>query len=191
MAGKTVLDENNYVLELEQELVGASVVSCRQTTPTRSSRRHLFRFNTFIWNCWETVRSRRKFRTQFNIYAFPLLNPDGADMGMWRHNANGKDLNRDWVEFSQPETQTVRDYLDGKVDDGKNIQFAVDFHTSIQWAIFARIGFDKRTKISRESFPLGFNALSQIRHIKLKRESEARSYPIATIGFLISIGAKQ
>jgi len=64
------------------------------------------------------------------MYTFPLLNPDGVDMGNWRHNANGVDLNRDWVDFSQPETQTARDFILNKVKEGKTINYAIDFHTS-------------------------------------------------------------
>ncbi|HBQ61210.1 MAG TPA: hypothetical protein DD671_16725, partial [Balneolaceae bacterium] len=41
-----------------------------------------------------------RFRQTFVIKAFPLLNPDGADMGHWRHNAGGIDLNRDWENFN-------------------------------------------------------------------------------------------
>ena len=33
---------------------------------------------------------------KFRVLAFPLMNPDGVDLGHWRHNAGGIDLNRDW-----------------------------------------------------------------------------------------------
>ena len=39
-------------------------------------------------------------------------------------------MNRDWIDFSQPETQTVRTFINNKVEAGKKIQFALDFHTS-------------------------------------------------------------
>ena len=58
------------------------------------------------------------------------MNPDGADMGNWRHNANGKDLNRDWIDFSQPETQMVKSFLADKTSVGKKVRFGIDFHTS-------------------------------------------------------------
>lgn len=64
------------------------------------------------------------------MIVFPLINPDGVDMGNWRHNANGADLNRDWVDFKQPETQMVRDYVTNIVKEGTKIKFAIDFHTS-------------------------------------------------------------
>ena len=72
----------------------------------------------------------KKFRNEFSIYAFPLLNPDGADFGNWRHNANGLDINRDWIDFTQPETQMVKTYFENKINEGNKIRFALDFHTS-------------------------------------------------------------
>ncbi|MDN5202668.1 M14 family metallopeptidase [Fulvivirgaceae bacterium BMA10] len=71
------------------------------------------------------------FRKRFEILVFPLLNPDGVDMGNWRHNANGVDLNRDWESFTQPETKAVRNWINQRKDDTKrNYCFGIDFHTS-------------------------------------------------------------
>ena len=49
----------------------------------------------------------QQFRAQVGLLIYPLLNPDGVDKGHWRHNVGGKDLNRDWGVFSQPETSMV------------------------------------------------------------------------------------
>ena len=68
------------------------------------------------------------FRAKFEILVFPLLNPDGVDSGYWRYNANDVDLNRDWIDFSQPETKSVRDFLLDEND--KTYCFGIDFHTS-------------------------------------------------------------
>ncbi len=72
------------------------------------------------------------FREKFEMLVFPLLNPDGVDHGNWRHNANGKDLNRDWQAFSQPETKAVKDWLTNAENIAKGGQycFGIDFHTS-------------------------------------------------------------
>jgi hypothetical protein len=71
------------------------------------------------------------FLANFEILIVPLLNPDGADLGHWRHNANGVDLNRDWQLFSQPETQAVRSWLKKKGQEKKrDFFFGMDFHTS-------------------------------------------------------------
>jgi hypothetical protein len=70
------------------------------------------------------------FRKNYNLLVIPNLNPDGVAMGNWRHNANGVDLNRDWISFKQPETKQVHQYLQDLVADGQKIKFAVDFHST-------------------------------------------------------------
>lgn len=72
------------------------------------------------------------FRERFEMLVFPLLNPDGVDNGNWRHNANGKDLNRDWEAFSQPETRAVKDWLTNAENISRSGKycFGIDFHTS-------------------------------------------------------------
>jgi hypothetical protein len=129
VAGKTVLKNNNYCVEFENKGVkNAIVLIARQHPPEIPGG--TIGFKAFFETLLEDTQTGRSFREKFNIYTFPLLNPDGADLGYWRHNANGKDLNRDWIDFSQPETKMVKDYLDTKIQKGKIIRFALDFHTS-------------------------------------------------------------
>jgi len=72
----------------------------------------------------------KKFREKYNLLVIPNINPDGVFMGNWRHNANGLDLNRDWIKFSQVETQHINNYLKALVSQGHKIKFAVDFHST-------------------------------------------------------------
>lgn len=73
----------------------------------------------------------QRFRDTFEVQAFPMLNPDGVDMGHWRHNAAGIDLNRDWKNFNQPETQAVRQaLLPYKENENKKMFYAIDFHST-------------------------------------------------------------
>jgi hypothetical protein len=71
-----------------------------------------------------------KFREQYNILIIPNLNPDGVYHGNWRHNANGKDLNRQWKNFEEVEAALVHDYLSTLVAKGHSITYAVDFHST-------------------------------------------------------------
>ncbi|MDO5979091.1 M14 family metallopeptidase [Flavivirga spongiicola] len=129
IAGKTVLDKNNYALEIEDNSnLNSIVLIARQHPPEIPGG--TISFKAFYEELLSNSQMASDFRSKFNIYTFPLLNPDGADMGNWRHNANGVDLNRDWVGFTQPETQMVDKYLTRKTKEGKKIQFALDFHTS-------------------------------------------------------------
>lgn len=69
------------------------------------------------------------FREKFNLLVFPLINPDGVAGGNWRCNANGVDLNRDWVDKTQPETIYANKFIQ---DHSKsyNYCYGIDFHTS-------------------------------------------------------------
>lgn len=72
----------------------------------------------------------QKFRSHYVTYCVPLMNPDGVDLGYWRHSAGGVDLNRDWHVFNQPETRVVRDFLEVKNESGIDFIFGVDFHST-------------------------------------------------------------
>lgn len=72
----------------------------------------------------------KQFREKFNVLVIPNINPDGVFMGNWRYNANGLDLNRDWIKFSQPEIQHIHNYLQSLVAKGQKIKFAIDFHST-------------------------------------------------------------
>lgn len=73
----------------------------------------------------------RRFRDDAFVIIVPLLNPDGVAEGHWRGNANGKDINRDWGSFTEPETRAVRDALQREVGArGRTLAFAIDFHST-------------------------------------------------------------
>jgi hypothetical protein len=78
----------------------------------------------------------QNFREDFRIHVIPLVNPDGVDLGHWRHNTGGVDLNRDWVAFNQPETRVVkREFSEILSQPGHELWFGVDFH-STQYDVF-------------------------------------------------------
>ncbi len=72
-----------------------------------------------------------KFRDTFETVCIPLANPDGTEMGHWRHNSGGVDLNRDWKYFRQPETAAIHGFLTKKVKkDRATVWFGLDFHST-------------------------------------------------------------
>ncbi|GAB5519180.1 MAG: M14-type cytosolic carboxypeptidase [Rhodothermales bacterium] len=86
----------------------------------------------------------RAFRQRYTVLAIPMVNPDGADEGHWRHNLGGVDLNRDWVDnFNQPETQLVRDTFLQRTEGGQ-VVFTLDFH-STQEDVFYTLARDLET----------------------------------------------
>lgn len=73
----------------------------------------------------------RKFRSRMLVLVVPLMNPDGVVEGNWRGNADGKDLNRDWGTFTEPETRAVRAAMQQALDRaGRRLAFAIDFHST-------------------------------------------------------------
>ena len=83
----------------------------------------------------ETIASdsklARKFRKKYTVHVMPLMNPDGVDNGHWRHNKGGIDLNRDWSNFNQPETQAVKSFMEEQVNNqGGKFYFGIDFHST-------------------------------------------------------------
>jgi hypothetical protein len=90
-----------------------------------------FAMQAFVEKIADKSSISTDFRKNWAIYVVPLMNPDGVDGGHWRHNIGGIDLNRDWADFNQPETQAVRDFLKRKeVETGGKFYFGIDFHST-------------------------------------------------------------
>jgi len=71
------------------------------------------------------------FFNSFDIWVFPLLNPDGVDLGHWRHNANGVDLNRDWAYYRQKEIDIITRFIVNKAKVNRNkVLLGLDFHST-------------------------------------------------------------
>jgi hypothetical protein len=72
-----------------------------------------------------------EFFKKYRVMIFPLLNPDGVDLGHWRHNTGGIDLNRDWAYYNQPETRQVANYLVSETNSNDNeVILGLDFHST-------------------------------------------------------------
>ncbi|EED32967.1 Zinc carboxypeptidase family [gamma proteobacterium NOR5-3] len=73
----------------------------------------------------------REFRQQVGILAYPLLNPDGVELGYWRHNTGSQDLNRDWGPFTQIETRSVASDIDEYLGEhATTLIKSIDFHST-------------------------------------------------------------
>lgn len=71
------------------------------------------------------------FLKTYRILAFPILNPDGVDLGYWRHNTHGVDLNRDWGSFNQPEVKQVADFINKEKEAASaRVVLGLDFHST-------------------------------------------------------------
>ncbi len=90
-----------------------------------------FALQTFVETLCKDSETAKKFRKEYTVFVVPMMNPDGVDNGHWRHNTGGIDLNRDWADFNQPETQIVRDFLMNKLNGTqRKLYFGIDFHST-------------------------------------------------------------
>ena len=90
-----------------------------------------FALKNFVETIAGDTETANEFRNHFTTVVIPLVNADGVDYGHWRHNARGVDLNRDWVEFNQPEPRTVKNEVEKILSNpGNKINFFIDFHST-------------------------------------------------------------
>jgi hypothetical protein len=92
-----------------------------------------FAYQEFLKTILSESSLSTEFLKKYRVLAFPILNPDGVDLGHWRHNAGGVDTNRDWSEYNQPEIRKVVNYITeaSKKDEGK-IVLGLDFHSTYE-----------------------------------------------------------
>jgi len=90
-----------------------------------------FALQAFVESLCTDSETAKNFRKEYTVFVVPMMNPDGVDNGHWRNNTGGIDLNRDWSDFNQPETQFVRDFLRKKLNGTKSkLYFGIDFHST-------------------------------------------------------------
>ncbi|MEM7105807.1 MAG: M14 family metallopeptidase [Bacteroidota bacterium] len=129
--GKSKLGRDLYLLDIyegEKEKKETVVILGRQHPPEISG---YIAMEAFVEEILGDSALSKAFVSKFRILVFPLMNPDGVDLGHWRHNAGGIDLNRDWSKFRQPETRQVADYMVAETTRSKNkVLLGLDFHST-------------------------------------------------------------
>ncbi len=71
------------------------------------------------------------FLDNHRVIVYPMINPDGVDLGHWRHNEGGIDLNRDWAHYRQPEVRQVcEDIIERVNESGGDVKLGLDFHST-------------------------------------------------------------
>ena len=155
IAAQPLLTSSHYETWLEslKEQHGLTVSSAgpsvegrplwRATTPTKKhtllllGRQHppettgALALISFVERLFEGDTLAARFRNEVGILLYPLINPDGVDKGHWRHNVHGKDLNREWGPFSQPENRIIdRDVAQWLEKHDSQLIKAIDFHST-------------------------------------------------------------
>lgn len=127
-AGKSVLGKNLPVLDIysgSKNNKDIIILLTRQHPPEVTG---YFAFQSFLSTVLADNDLSNSFLSKYRVLAFPILNPDGVDLGHWRHNAGGIDLNRDWSVYNQPEIRKMTKFIE-KNNKGKII-LGLDFHST-------------------------------------------------------------
>ena len=86
---------------------------------------------SFVDELLKDHRLQKDFLKKYRVLVYPLLNPDGVDLGHWRHNAGGIDLNRDWAYYRQEEVKTIVNSIVDIANKSKNkVILGLDFHST-------------------------------------------------------------
>ncbi len=131
--GKSTLGKNLPVLDIykgDKKNKDIIVLLTRQHPPEITG---YYAFQEFLKTILTNSQLSDNFLNKYRILAFPIMNPDGVDLGNWRHNAGGVDTNRDWSVYNQPEIRQAVNFIDKqcKNDKGK-IVLGLDFHSTYE-----------------------------------------------------------
>lgn len=130
-AGKSKLGRDLPVLDIykgEAKEKPLLIFLTRQHPPEVTG---YFAFQEFLNTIISNSELSQVFLNKYRVLAFPILNPDGVDLGHWRHNAGGVDPNRDWSKYHQPEIKQVVEFITRTSKKSKNkIILGLDFHST-------------------------------------------------------------
>ena len=143
-----------------------------------------FAFQAFLSTILEENELTSGFLDHYRILAFPLMNPDGVDLGHWRHNAGGVDTNRDWSFYHQPEIKTTVDYINQVLKkNNSKLVLGLDFHST--WYDVFYTNKERKSTAFPEFLPKWFSALEQnIPNYKVNEKSSNSTKPVSKGWFL-------
>ncbi|MEX0315789.1 MAG: M14 family metallopeptidase [Allomuricauda sp.] len=139
-AGQSKLGRNIPVLDIYRGNPQGKPIVVLMTRQHPPEVTGYFAFQHFL----ETIVNQSELSTQFlnkyRVLVFPIMNPDGVDLGHWRHNANGIDLNRDWSKYRQPEIKNVVTHiLDASKESKGKIVLGLDFHSTYEDVFYTNV----------------------------------------------------
>ena len=138
--GKTKLKRPFMVIDINKNQTKEKpiiVLITRQHPPEVTG---YFAFQSFLSTILEESDLSSKFLNRYRILAFPLMNPDGVDLGHWRHNSGGVDLNRDWAVYNQKEIKTTVDFISKTLKkNNSKLILGLDFHSTYYDVFYTNI----------------------------------------------------
>lgn len=129
--GESKLGRDLFLLDIYQndfKKKDLIVIMSRQHPPEITG---YMAMESFVEELLSNTTLSNAFRKKYRILVFPLMNPDGVDLGHWRHNAGGIDMNRDWAFYHQPENRQVANFIVKTSKQDKNeVILGLDFHST-------------------------------------------------------------
>ena len=182
--GKTALGRDLPVLfsdNSKHDQKDIIVLLTRQHPPETTG---YYAFQYFIGKILEDTQISKKFLDKYQIIAFPIMNPDGVDLGHWRHNTNGIDLNRDWSYYNQPEIKHAVNFIEKKIKKNKSVVIlGLDFH-STWYDIFYTNEERKETTLPNFIDDWFKNIENKIANYKIKEAAQNSKKPVSKGWFL-------
>lgn len=131
--GKSTLGKNLPILDIYSGLTKNKdiiVLLTRQHPPEVTG---YYAFQNFLQTILNDSELSKNFLKKYRVLAFPIMNPDGVDLGNWRHNAGGVDTNRDWSVYNQPEIKQTTAFITKTLKKNKSkIILGLDFHSTYE-----------------------------------------------------------
>ena len=182
--GKSKLKRPFMVIDIykgDQEKKPVVVLITRQHPPEVTG---YFAFKSYLSTILNENNLSSAFLEKYRVLAFPLMNPDGVDLGHWRHNAGGIDLNRDWSVYNQKEIKTTVDFISKtlKENDSKLV-LGIDFHSTYYDVFYTN---EERASTSMPYFlDNWFSSLeSTIPNYKVNEQPSVSKQPVSKGWFL-------
>ena len=158
--GKTKLNRPFKVLDIYRGLPKNKPVIVLLTRQHPPEVTGYFAFKAFLETILKENELSSSFLDNYRILAFPLMNPDGVDLGHWRHNAGGVDTNRDWSFYHQPEIKTTVDYITKVLNkNNSKLQLGLDFHSTYYDVFYTNT--ERKLTALPEFLPKWFSSLEE------------------------------
>ena len=158
--GETKLNRPFKVLDIYKGLPKNKPVIVLLTRQHPPEVTGYFAFKAFLETILKENELSSSFLDKYRILAFPLMNPDGVDLGHWRHNAGGVDTNRDWSFYNQPEIKTTVDYITKTLNkNNSKLLLGLDFHSTYYDVFYTNI--ERKLTALPEFLPKWFSSLEE------------------------------
>lgn len=189
VAGKSKLGRDMFLLDITQgdnRKKDIIAIISRQHPPEVTG---YLAMKAFIEEILADKPLSNDFRKKYHLLVFPLMNPDGVDLGHWRHNTGGIDLNRDWAYYHQPEIRQVANYIVKTAKQQKSkVILGMDFHSTYYDVLYTNSQSAENLPHYKDYWVAGIRAV--LAEEEVKESPSAVGAPVSKGWFLTQLDAE-